>query len=364
MVASPAQRHPPVSFAAVAADGAINPWVQGERTMNGREMAGRRSCRGRIMGAAALVAAMVGSGRASGQGTAKASFEILGGDRQSCVVGYQALTAELTGCPDSPWQGTIVSRASAIDGVLKAEGQLVWTGTSPGGFTGQLNNEAKWYDRIHVSGVQAAYVDLTIRVNGFFSAFVTPGAPSFAGAGAGLGFGPGEWPSGSVLQQVGVNGQDCQSYGGSCTRTSSYDQEITQRFLLSGGTADFGVRLGTPIAVGAYVVGTYDAGGASDFSHTLNFTSYKVFDASGTDVTDAATASFDNGTRFLAAVTVAPEPSTLVLMATGLCLMGGLASRRRQARKSRGGCVGSEASDARDRPFAPHLEGRNAGTPC
>jgi hypothetical protein len=274
-----------------------------------------------------LVATVGVVGEARAQGTAKASFEIVGGDRQRCVIGYQALSAELTGCAASPWKGTIISRASAIEGVLKAEGQLTWSGTSPGGFTGQLGNEAKWYDRIHVSGVQATYVDLTIRVNGFFSAFVDPGAPSSVGAGVGLGFGPGEFPISGLLQQVRVGGQDCQSSVGSCSVAGSYDQEITERFLLSGGTADFGVRLGTPVAVGAFVPGTYTAGGASDFSHTLNFTSYRVFDANGADVTNAATASFDNGTRFVAAVTVTPEPSALALTMTGVLLMGGLAVR-------------------------------------
>ena len=65
----------------------------------------------------------------------------------------------------------------------------------------------------------------------------------------------------------------------------------------------------------------YDGNTVSDFSNTLTFAGYQVFDANGNDITAAVQLSFASGLNIPAAGASVPEPGTIALLGCALAVL-------------------------------------------
>lgn len=225
--------------------------------------------------------------------------------------------------------------ASVDDGILKAFGTVSTVDlSSPGGYTrGAVYVTDHWSDRVFfnaIGDVHPATIEVVARFTGSTSQANSNGLHDGSSLVGSQGAGVLYAAYGSTSNSRQVNFLAEEGANSDYLPAAAYDELLPLSMPFSP-FLDFFLDLRFNDYMAVYTPGgdRFTGFETTDFSHTAGLSGLIVRDASGNDITSQMEFSFANGTQLLA-VTAAPEPTTFVLLASGLAAIGGVTRRRRQ----------------------------------
>jgi hypothetical protein len=263
----------------------------------------------------------------------------------------QSSATIMTGCSDTKSTGSSssasISDACTRDGVSVAgsayaiDGRVGASTRASGSTTVDWGRHyafasTQWSDRLSWTSPDVAEIVFVAAVTG--STHVNASASIYSAALAEARFVLGISTSWSGTHQEGWSVQPTVSTHSPETKSESHAVFVTNRVLLTAfdrqvRQANFWMTLVSQSYMDAGFVASgssFSGSASSDFGHTAKLSGLVFRDAAGKDITSEVEFSFANGTQLYPAATVAPEPVSMGLLATGLLGVGVARRRRRQ----------------------------------